>query len=251
MHHQQMQQQMQQQLQQAKEQENNLRKSLQDSQAEAVAAKAEIDRLTEQLKTTSSVATAAAADKNENTTDGIEVSTPPAKNKNTSSDDAEPPLKKRPFALLSSLGPFDLSKLREMLVLRAAKRLHVSGNGAPGIIGEYKLLEGAVVNGRPAWRLAGNTRNAPPFLLWLPREGGSWVFTTELPTRANAGNGDATTTEKKGTLTELVAQGQKDPLARSTQLAWTALPDDLMCTSWTKASWNEPRVQAKVMVVRG
>lgn len=125
---------------------------------------------------------------------------------------------------------------------RAAKRLHVAAAGVFGVAGEYKILDGATVNGRPAYRLAVDAADGcatPHFLVWLPRGGGFWVFSTEVPHAA----ADAAPRD-------LIALGDCEPLARSTQVAWTALPDELMSTSWTKASWNQPRVPVRIAVIK-
>jgi len=104
---------------------------------------------------------------------------------------------------------------------RAPQRLLVSSDGAPELAGEYRLLPGGA-NGRPAFRAAGSRA---AFLFWTPRNGGCWVFSPDL-------------------------LGTDVVLARSLQLASTALPDMLMAGSWTRGAWGARGAGLRVVILR-
>lgn len=122
----------------------------------------------------------------------------------------------------SARGPaLDVAKPEPFLAACAPQRLFVSSDAAPEVAGEYRMLqEGA--NGRPAFKATGSRA---VFLLWTSREGGCWIFAPDLGTEAI--------------------------FARSLQLAWTALPDELMAGSWTRGAWGARGVGLRIVILRG
>lgn len=117
----------------------------------------------------------------------------------------------------------------------AGRRFIVSAPAELGIVGEYHLIDGECVNGRPAYKAAACADEARwPLLCWTPRAGGHWVFVA-CP-RIGAAR---------------AAEGARCLLARSLQLSWTALPDELFSTCWTAAPWVARGRTVKVTVSRG
>jgi len=115
-----------------------------------------------------------------------------------------------------------MAKPGSFLAARAAQRLYVTTEDAPEVAGEYRLVPGGA-NGWPAYKAAGSRA---AFLVWSPCEGGCWVFAPDI-------------------------SGDGAVLARSLQLAWTSLPDEILSGSWTRAAWGERGAWAKIAVLRG
>lgn len=111
----------------------------------------------------------------------------------------------------------------KFLNARSAERLFVSTEDIPEVAGEYILLEGSDTM-RPAYKSNDKRGN---FLFWTPKRGGYWAFGGDL-------------------------EEQKPLLARSLQLSWTALPDELMKDSWAKMvpGSKDDRQRARVVVMR-
>jgi len=128
-----------------------------------------------------------------------------------------------------------VSSPETQLARHAAARLLVSCAELPDICDEYRLLPSAV-NGRPVWKassnlkkVSGNMNNS--FLFWMPRDGGCWVLAPALqPVQAPSGEGNA-------------REAELVPWARSLQLAWTTLPEELMPISWVQGGWGEEAKQ--------
>jgi len=115
----------------------------------------------------------------------------------------------------------DMANPRSFLAARTAQRYIVSTEDAPQLAGEYRQVPGGA-NGWPAYKAAGS---CVAFLLWTPCDGGCWVFAPDLA----------------GT----------NILARSLQLAWTSLPDEIMAGSWTCSAWGERGARIRIAVLRG
>mmetsp|Transcript_148253 Transcript_148253/g.369599 ORF Transcript_148253/g.369599 Transcript_148253/m.369599 type:complete len:538 (-) Transcript_148253:118-1731(-) len=150
---------------------------------------------------------------------------------------------------------FDLANPGEVLFRNAAQKLHVISTAVPDIVGEYRLLQGYSVHGRPAYRLAPSKSagRTPSFLVWIPKDGGRWVITAETPTSAVGATGTPAGKPNDGTQrAELTVSEKALPLlARSLQIAWTTLPEELMPGSWRQSSWGEHGAKAQVIVMRG
>eukprot|EP00747_Dinoflagellata_sp_TGD_P021571 gnl/TRDRNA2_/TRDRNA2_128575_c0_seq1.p1 gnl/TRDRNA2_/TRDRNA2_128575_c0~~gnl/TRDRNA2_/TRDRNA2_128575_c0_seq1.p1 ORF type:complete len:467 (+),score=113.67 gnl/TRDRNA2_/TRDRNA2_128575_c0_seq1:168-1403(+) len=106
---------------------------------------------------------------------------------------------------------------------RAADKLFATTVDIPELAGEYDLIEGGL-EGRPAYKH--RSSQSMIFLFWSPRDGGTWVFAPTL------GDTDAAR-------------------ARSLQDAWTALPDELMASSWVKGGWTADATRMRICIVRG
>jgi len=119
------------------------------------------------------------------------------------------------------------------LSLQAAKRLIVSSKAVPQISDEFRLLFNTV-NNRPVWKAASCLKNM--FLLWVPRDGGCWLFTSDVENLQAS-------LEKDNVVLDAVPM----PLMRSLQLAVTALPEELMPTSWMHGGWGE-RIKERTCV---
>lgn len=108
---------------------------------------------------------------------------------------------------------FDVQKPEPWLVQRASAKLIVTVEGGADFAGEYRLHH-ENVHDRPSYKQAGKDT---VFLFWLKDgcSGGYWAFGTE-PGAA------------------------KGLLARSLQLAWTVLPDELCSWSWIQTKNVQP-----------
>ncbi|CAK0857199.1 unnamed protein product, partial [Prorocentrum cordatum] len=101
---------------------------------------------------------------------------------------------------------------------RAAARLVVQSTELPEAGGEYKLLPGSGPGGRPAWVQGANAKGKEAVCLYWSEENGH---------PATFGRGLAHPAE--GTDGAAPRQGA---LARSVQVVWTALPEELHSTKW-------------------
>jgi len=135
----------------------------------------------------------------------------------------------------AAVEPGAVSEARAALAVAAPRRFVVAAAVELGISGEFRLMEGAEVNGKPAFKAASCANEEQwPHLLWTPQAGGHWAFIAA----ASASEPPA-----------LEAQ-TSPPIARSLQLAYTAWPDELMFTSWTAAPWGKRGRTTKVAVIR-